>query len=59
MNKEEYLIDRFNRDIVYHILKEIDPKTDDLLVDKIWAMCNNNPWKSGVLYKKLKLAGKL
>ena len=51
--------DTFNREIVRETLLEIEPNTDDALVDRIWSMCKGNPWNAAPLYSILKTAGKV
>lgn len=51
MNKE--LNEIFNQEIVSETLLEINPDTDDSLVEKIWSLCDGNPWNAVILYKHM------
>ena len=55
MNEE--LEDILNREIVRETLLEIEPATDDLLVEQMWAKCKGNPWNAVPLYQIMKAAG--
>ena len=56
MNLEDELHETFNREIVRELLLEVNPGTDDKLVDDIWARCGGNPWNASVIYELLMLA---
>jgi hypothetical protein len=49
----------FNREIVRESLREIEPNTDDALVERMWALCKGNPWNAVPLYQIMKVAGKV
>ncbi len=49
----------FEKEIVRECLLEIEPMTDDALVEKMWALCKGNPWNAAPLYQILKVSGKL
>jgi hypothetical protein len=57
MNKE--INDVFNQEIVRETLLEVNPETDDALVDKMWKLCDGNPWNAVPLYEIMKMTGKL
>ena len=57
MNEE--LDEIFNREIVRECLREIEPNTDDALVERMWALCKGNPWNAVPLYQIMKVAGKI
>jgi hypothetical protein len=57
MNKE--LNEILNQEIVRETLLEVNPNTDDALVEKMWALCKDNPWNAVPLYQILKVAGKV
>ena len=57
MNEE--LDEIFNREIVRECLREIEPITDDALVERMWALCKGNPWNAVPLYQIMKVAGKI
>jgi hypothetical protein len=46
--------DILNQEIVRETLLEINPDTDDALVEKMWALCKGNPWNAVPLYNILK-----
>ena len=52
MNEE--LNEILNQEIVRETLLEVNPNTDDALVQKIWALCDGNPWNAVPLYHILK-----
>jgi hypothetical protein len=52
MNEE--LNEILNQEIVRETLLEVNPNTDDALVEKIWSHCNGNPWNAVPLYNILK-----
>jgi len=54
---EELLAETLNKEIVRETLLEVNPSTDDALVDKIWALCKGNPWNAVPLYQMLILLG--
>ena len=54
---EELLVETLNKEIVRETLLEVNPSTDDALVDKIWASCKGNPWNAVPLYQMLILLG--
>ena len=49
----------FNQEIVRESLREINPDVDDALVERIWTLCEGNPWNAVPLYKILKTVGKV
>ena len=51
--------DILNEEIVRATLTEVNPETDDKLVEYIWSICDGNPWDAVPLYKILKTMGKL
>jgi hypothetical protein len=55
----EQFNDILNQEIVRESLLEIEPNTDDALVEQIWKFCGGNPWNAVPLYQMLKVAGKL
>jgi len=57
MNQE--IDDILNQEIVRECLLEIEPNTDDALVERMWALCKGNPWNAVPLYQILKVAGKV
>lgn len=60
MNKTEITLEEiFNQEIVRESLREINPEVDDALVEKIWTLCEGNPWNAVPLYKILKTVGKV
>ena len=60
MNETEITLeDIFNQEIVRESLREINPEVDDALVEKIWTLCEGNPWNAVPLYKILKTVGKV
>lgn len=44
----------FNREIARELLMEVNPDTDDELIDKMLAI-SPNPWDSAILYQLLEL----
>ena len=52
MNEE--LNEILNQEIVRETLLEVNPNTDDTLVEQIWLKCNGNPWNAVPLYNILK-----
>jgi hypothetical protein len=54
MNKEKELNEILNQEIVRETLLEVNPNTDDALVEKMWALCKGNPWNAVPLYSILK-----
>ena len=60
MNETEITLEEiFNQEIVRESLREINPDVDDALVEKIWPLCEGNPWNAVPLYKILKTVGKV
>ena len=55
----ENINDVFNQEIVREALLEVNPETDDTLVDKMWKLCEGNPWNAVPLYEIMKMAGKI
>lgn len=43
-----------NQEIVRECLLEIEPATDDALVERMWALCRGNPWNAVPLYQIIK-----
>ena len=60
MNETEITLeDIFNQEIVRESLREVTDAVDDALVEKIWTLCEGNPWNAVPLYKILKTVGKV
>jgi hypothetical protein len=57
MNKE--LNEILNQEIVRETLLEVNPDTDDALVERMWALCKGNPWNAVPLYEIMRVAGKV
>jgi hypothetical protein len=57
MNQE--IDDILNQEIVRECLLEIEPNTDDALVERMWALCKGNPWNAVPLYEIMQVAGKI
>jgi hypothetical protein len=51
--------DILNQEIVRECLLEIEPNTDDALVERMWALCKDNPWNAVPLYEIMRVAGKI
>jgi hypothetical protein len=51
--------DILNQEIVRECLLEIEPNTDDALVERMWALCKGNPWNAVPLYQIMRVAGKV
>jgi hypothetical protein len=50
--------DILNQEIVRECLLEIEPNTDDALVERMWALCKGNPWNAVPLYQIMRVGGK-
>jgi len=50
--------DILNQEIVRETLLEVNPNTDNALVEKMWALCKGNPWNAVPLYNILKIIEK-
>ncbi len=55
----EELDEILNQEIVRESLLEVEPMTDDALVERMWALCKGNPWNAVPLYQIMKVAGKI
>ena len=51
--------DILNQEIVRECLLEIDPMTDDALVERIWELCKGNPWNAAPMYQIMKATGNI
>ena len=51
--------DILNQEIVRETLLEVNPDTDDALVERMWALCKDNPWNAIPLYEIMRVAGKV
>jgi hypothetical protein len=51
---EDEIVNIFNREIARELLLELDPDTNDALVDKLLAI-SPNPWDVQILYAMLKI----
>jgi hypothetical protein len=51
--------DILNQEIVRETLLEVNPDTDDTLVERMWSLCKGNPWNAVPLYEIMQVAGKV
>ena len=56
---EDVLEDTFNLEIARELILAEDSNADNDTVERIWSMCNGNPWNAPVLYNILKVSGGL
>ena len=47
----------FNLAIVEELLREIDSSITEDDIQKIWKLCDGNPWNAAILYKMLTMMG--
>lgn len=59
MSLDDLMEETFKREIIRETLLEINPDTDDALVEKMWLLCDGNPWNAVPLYRMLKAYGKV
>ena len=47
--------EQLNKEIVRETLLQVNPNTDDVLVEQMWKMCQGNPYNAVPLYQIMKL----
>lgn len=53
MNPQDFeydMVEALNISIVEELLNEINPNVTDDVVQKIWNICEGNPWNAAPLY---------
>ena len=48
--------DIMNQEIARELMLEINPDLSQQQFERVWSLCNGNPWNAGVLYQILELA---